>query len=382
MNACRIESLRLYEFRNYADTTVEFGPGLNVMGGRNAQGKTNLLEAVATLTLSRSPRAASSADLFRWGSTACLVEAHVHRLDGPADLGVRFTYDTATRHVGRSATVNGKPRPARSLLGICPVVLFWPDDLLLVKAGPEGRRRLLDVVLSQLDPRAMAELHRYRRALEQRNALMRQLRDGGGSLSALASFEAEFIDAGARVRVARARLVQDLLHWAVPALVQLGGDGEALGLNYVAGGAVFDPTTGDVDQARSAISTRLQARRAEEVARGISLVGPHRDDVEVLLAGRPARTAASQGQQRSIVLALKLAEVAHIRATADVSPVLILDDVLSELDETRRQSLLATVAESGIQVLVTTAEPAALHGLGGTEIHFFEVDAGSIRPVR
>ena len=169
--ACQVAEVRLYCFRNYADETVALGPGLNVVSGPNAQGKTNLLEAIATAALTRSPRAAAAAELLQWGSNAAHVHARVQRPDGPTTLDLRLQRATPESAVVRTTLVDGSPRPARAVLGVCPVVLFWPEDLLLVKGGPEGRRRLLDLVVAQTDPRAAVEMLRYRRVLDQRNAL-------------------------------------------------------------------------------------------------------------------------------------------------------------------------------------------------------------------
>lgn len=371
--ACSLESLRIFAFRNYAEQSVEFGRGINLVGGRNAQGKTNLLEAVATLLLSRSPRAATSAEVVAWGSDEALLEARVLRPAAGRSLAVRFRRDPVSGRVTRTATVDGSARPARDLLGLCPVVLFWPEDLQLVKAGPEGRRRLLDMVLAQLDPRAAADLLRYRHVLEQRNALLRQLRAGMAVAGALDGFTRQLVESGARIQVARADLVRALVPHGREALAQIGG-GEELGLRYLPDGGM-DPD-GDLNGAAAALNATLERRRDDEVSRGATLAGPHRDDVELLLGGRPARSAASQGQQRSIVLALKLAEVRHIAARAGVLPVLLLDDVLSELDPGRRRDLLASLAGAGLQALITSSEPLPDVLPAGTTR--FEVDAGRV----
>jgi DNA replication and repair protein RecF len=371
--ACSLQRLRLFAFRNYNEQSVEFGSGINLVSGRNAQGKTNLLEAVATLLLTRSPRASSSADVVAWGRDEALLEARVLRPAADRTLAVRFRRDLASGRVTRTATVDGSPRPARDLLGLCPVVLFWPEDLQLVKAGPDGRRRLLDVLLSQLDPRAAADLLRYRHVLEQRNALLRQLRAGGADLDALEGFSRELVTSGARIQVARAALVRALIPHGRTALAQIGG-GEELGLRYVPDGGM-DPD-GDGAAAEVSLAATLARRHDEEVARGATLAGPHRDDLELLIGGRPARSAASQGQQRSIVLALKLAEVRHIASRASVMPVLLLDDVLSELDPGRRRDLIAGLAGAGLQTLITSSEPLPDMLPAGTRR--FEVESGRV----
>ncbi len=229
---CAIVRLRVHCFRNYAEATVRFGPGLNIIHGQNAQGKTNLLEAIATLALTRSPRTTSMADLLLWGRDAALAEAEVARPPANVTLAARFQRDPASGRVTRTAVIDGKPRSARSVLGVCPVVLFWPEDLALVRGGPEGRRRFLDVILAQTDPHAAAHMSRYRRVLEQRNALLHQVRTGGGGRDALNGFTSELATHGAWLAQARSRLVVALAPLAAVALQDLSGQRERITLRY------------------------------------------------------------------------------------------------------------------------------------------------------
>jgi len=352
---CAIVRLRVHCFRNYPEATVRFGPGLNVIHGQNAQGKTNLLEAIATLALTRSPRTTSSGDLLLWTADAALAEADVTRPPADVTLSVRFQRDPSTGRVSRVTAVDGKPRPARGVLGVCPVVLFWPEDLALVRGGPDGRRRFLDVILAQTDQQAVAHMSRYRRLLEQRNALLHQLRLGGGARDSLNSFTGELAHHGAWLEVARSRLTGELAPLAALSLHDLSGQRERISLRYAPAHAASIPDT--VEAAEQVLLGTLRERASEEVARGITLAGPHRDDLAFDLDGRAARGTASQGQQRSIVLACKLAEVRYLQDAAGVAPVILLDDVLSELDPERRGSLLALLAEGRHQVLVTATEP-------------------------
>ncbi len=263
------------------------------------------------------------------------------------------------------------------MLGICPVVLFWPEDLLLVKGGPEGRRRLLDVVVSQTDPRAAAELVRYRRVLDQRNALLRQVRLGQASPAPLAGFTVELTRSAGTVLLARHRMVAALAPLAAAALGEISDGRERLELHYHAEGDDGDPPA-SADEAAARLTAVLEARRAEELARGVTVAGPHRDDLEFLLDGRPARATASQGQQRSLVLACKLAEVRHLTALLGTAPVLLLDDVLSELDARRRELLLdALGAGVHLQTVLTTTDPAGL-SLAGDRIRHLTVSAGRV----
>jgi DNA replication and repair protein RecF len=373
---CAIARLRVHSFRNYVEATVRFGPGLNIIHGQNAQGKTNLLEAIATLALTRSPRTSTVGDLMLWGSDAALAEADVARPPANVTLAARFQRDPVSGRVTRTAVIDGKPRPARAVLGICPVVLFWPEDLALVRGGPEGRRRFLDVILAQTDPHAAAHMSRYRRILEQRNALLHQVRMGGSGRDALSGFTSELATHGAWLARARSQLVVALEPLAAASLHDLSGQRERISLRYAPAHVTTIPD--DLAAAEQGLAESLRARAAEEIARGITLAGPHCDDLAIDLDGRAARGSASQGQQRSIVLACKLAEVRYLQDAAGVAPVILLDDVLSELDPLRRAQLLALLATPARnQVLVTTTEPFS--GVAGFhDVLYHSVRAGVI----
>ena len=275
------------------------------------------------------------------------------RVARPCDFSATHRhYGVCASHSCRRQAASG----ACAVLGVCPVVLFWPEDLALVRGGPEGRRRFLDVILAQTDSQAVAHMSRYRRVLEQRNALLHQLRWVRRRRTSLRSFTSELAHHGAWLARARARLVDALAPLAAHSLHDLSGERERLSLRYAPAHIAVIPET--VEAAEQALLDTLRERAAEEVARGMTLAGPHRDDLAFDLDGRAARGTASQGQQRSIVLACKLAEVRYLQDTAGVAPVILLDDVLSELDPERRSRLLALFAAGARhQVLVTTTEP-------------------------
>ena len=357
--------LRLFNFRNYAELNVELAAGLNVFVGENAQGKTNLLEAVATLLLTKSPRAGNAAELVRWGTDEAAVDAELTRgtVTEALALRLRRVHDPgednrgdARPRVSRTTSRDGHPIAPRDLLGRWPVVLFWPDDLQLVKAGPEARRRLLDVLVAQLDRAAADELLRYRRALEQRNALLRRLHAGVATgADELRPFDDALVRHGASIQLARAQLVRELAPLATAAVAEITDSADSLELRYA-------PQSREMSEDRETVVSALRSalRRAhdEELARGTTVVGPHRDDLEFLLNGRSARSTASQGQQRSAVLATKIAEVRLVHMRSGQMPLLLLDDVLSELDPARRERLLSALSADGgaPQTLVTSAE--------------------------
>jgi len=380
--------LRLFNFRNYAELTLELGPALNVFVGENAQGKTNLLEAVATLLLTRSPRTSVTTELLRWGSDEAAVDAVLTRGSVTEALALRMrrVHDAPSAppgdseppsRIARTTSSDGHPVAPRDLIGRWPVVLFWPDDLQLVKAGPEARRRLLDILVAQLDRTTADELIRYRRVLEQRNSLLRRLRTGGGSApDHLRTFDDALVRHGASIQVARAALVGALAPLAAAALAEISAARDTLEMRYAPQSGA---PVGGVDEAAAALRAALARARSEELARGVTLVGPHRDDLELSVNGRLARTAASQGQQRSAVLATKIAEVRLLEARSERMPILLLDDVLSELDSRRRESLLGALSadRGGPQTLVTCSDDSHFDGHPSRR---FRVSQGTVVP--
>jgi len=356
-----IAELRLFAFRSHVDLRLTLGPGLTVVHGRNGQGKTNLLEGIAVLALTRSPLAPSLTECLAFGAPSMRLQAEVAARRGRIALDLRWDRDEASPgRLRRRFRLDDQPRAARTVLGALRVVCFWPDDLGLVKGAAAGRRRLLDMAISQGDAAYAEAGVRYRRALEQRNAALRQTRDRGRP-AAHRSWDDAVVELGSVMVAARAAFVEALGRLAGTALAEVG-EPATLGLSYrprltaLAAGA-DEPPPRTATEAAERLAAGLARAEPDERARGQTLVGPHRDEVEMTLDGRPARAFASQGQQRSIVLAVKVAEVRLHRLAAGEEPVLLLDDVLSELDRPRQAALLAVLAEEGadLQTLLTVA---------------------------
>ncbi len=334
----RLTSLQLRNYRNYQRLDLEPGPRLNVFLGANGQGKTNLLESVALLALSTSPRARRDSELVGPMAPEVRVGALVESGERQAEIriSIRVEGDRSRRRI----EVDGQPRRAVDLPGLFRVTLFWPDDLNLVKSGPEHRRRLLNEMLVQVRPGYARALTRYARILEQRNSLLKQVAMGEQPASALEVWDLELARLGSELVEARRRAVADLSLTASAGHEAISG-GEVLELRYA----------GPPDDLLAA----LQRSRHEDVRRGATGVGPHRDDVVLQLNGRDARAFASQGQQRTAVVSIKLAEAAVVAEMTGERPVLLLDDVLSELDAGRRGSLLERLGGTG-QVVITSVE--------------------------
>jgi DNA replication and repair protein RecF len=334
----QLRRLQLRNHRNYAHLDLAPGPGVNVFIGANGQGKTNLLEAVAMLALSASPRARRDIEVVGPVAPATRIEAEVEAGGTVVELsiGLSIEGDRARRVI----EVDGARRRAFDLPGHFRVTLFWPDDLGLVKAGPELRRRFLNQMLVQVEPGYARALAGLKRVLEQRNSLLKRMAAGEGAGDVLEAWDQELVRIGGEVSAARARAVQELEPEAARSHSDIAS-GERLEIEY-------QGPPEDMAQA-------VQNSRAEDLRRGTTSVGPHRDDLKVLLDGREARAYGSQGQQRTAVVSLKLAEAALVARRTGERPVLLLDDVLSELDGERRAALLRQVAGEG-QVIITSAE--------------------------
>ena len=334
----RLVSLELRNFRNYRWLDLEPGPELTIFLGANGQGKTNLLESVALLALSASPRARRESELVG-------PVAHEARLGALIESGerrseIRITISVEGERTRRRIEVDGRPTRTLDLPGHFRVTLFWPEDLNLIKAGPEHRRRLLNQVLVQVRPGYARSLSGYQRVLEQRNALLKRVAVGEQALSSLEVWDLELARLGAGLVEARRQAVAALGVIAPRGHSALSG-GEVLELEY----------SGPPDDLLEA----LHAVTRDDLRRGSTGVGPHRDDILIRLNGRDARAFASQGQQRTAVVSIKLAEAALVAEMTGERPVLLLDDVLSELDARRRTSLLEQLGKGG-QVMVTSVE--------------------------
>jgi DNA replication and repair protein RecF len=346
-----------------------------VLLGANAQGKSNLLEAIYLSATTKSPRAASDVELINW---AALREEHpVARLEvqaqrAPGSLRVEIALrgkivaaEAGANYVQKRIRINGVDRRAMDLIGLINVVLFSPRDIDLVDGEPALRRRYLDITNSQVDHRYLRALQRYHRVLQQRNHLLRLIAERRARPEELDFWDRELVAAGSYLIALRQHTVAALDELARPIHDQLTGGKERLNMIYQS----------SVD--KEAFQEGLSAARDKEVAQGMTLIGPHRDDLRFLVNERDMNIYGSRGQNRTIALSLKLAEAKFIAARAGESPVLLLDDVLSELDAQRRHHLLQ--AALGYQQVVITAsdvdrfEPAFL-----ARAAKFEVRSGMI----
>ena len=343
-----LDRLSLLDFRGYASLDAAFGPGPHLVWGPNAAGKTSLLEAMVLLAWGHSHRTATDGELIRWGTDLARVEGAV----GSDAIEVAVVRAGAGGTAGRKRIrVNGLGRRAAGLAGLLRVVVFAPEEMLLIAGSPSLRRAALDQLAASGSPLYADALATYGRTLQQRNSLLRAIREEGASRDELRFWDTAFLDSGGVIVAERRRLLGVLAEPFAAAHAEIAPEEASaarLGLRYVTNAP---PLPGEAP--RDALARRLAETAEKEVWNGSTLVGPHRDDIAFELGGRDLAGFASRGQQRTAILAFKLAELDVLTALDGRPPLLLLDDVFSELDPDRRSHLVRRIAELP-QAFVTT----------------------------
>ncbi|MBI2781034.1 MAG: DNA replication/repair protein RecF [Chloroflexi bacterium] len=350
MTVATLDRLRLGDLRSYATLEVAFGAGPQLVWGPNAAGKTSLLEAMVVLARGSSHRTTTDVEMIRWGSDVTRIEGRSGADEIEVAL-VRPGSPAAASGARKRIRVNGVPRRASALAERLRVVLFAPEDMLLVAGSPSLRRGTLDQLAITLMPGYASELSTYSRALQQRNGLLRAIRDETASRDELRYWDRPFLEAGGAVVAARHALLARLAGPLAAAHAEIAPEEAAtgaLGVEYVTNAPI-----GHGESARDALERRLAETAEKEVWNGTTLVGPHRDDLAFVMGGRDLAAFASRGQQRTAILAMKLAELDLVTAHDSRPPLLLLDDVFSELDPARRAHLVRRIAELP-QAFVTT----------------------------
>ena len=366
----RVRSVSLRDFRSYAETQASFGPGLTVITGPNGAGKTNLIEALYFGCTGRSCRTTNEREVIRFGAPAARVVLATESADGPHELSVGFAPGQPKRMRADGASVERLlDVPDRPLVSV-----FLPDRLELVKGAPALRRAHLDQFVAALWPSRVATRLAYAQALAQRNALLGRVR-AGGSRQSLASWDVQLARHGIALMADRREAMSTLAEPFIRIARELGlVDAET---EAVIG---YRPRSRAPDAA--ALTAELGERVDADLERGFTGHGPHRDDVSTARAGRELRAYGSQGQQRLGLLAWLLAEREAIAARRLASPVMLLDDVMSELDATRRRALVELLRAGGGQSVITATDPEQVPGADAADVHRLEVDAtGEVRSV-
>lgn len=394
----QVSSLSLRQFRTYDTLDVAVDSRGMRIWGRNASGKTSFLEAIVMLSTTRSPRAGLDREVVRWDSGVDLavppyarLEAKIETNAGPAVVGLTLEQEQGSQGPARKQfLLDGQAVRAQDIVGVLKCVLFTPEDVYLVSGPPTERRRQMDILICQIDRHYLTALSRFGRVLSQRNGLLKAFaRDrrrpwDSGAVTELSYWDEEFI-AGASylvgARMIASEALSRLVHQRSMSLV----DAAEVGLSYAPRMDLPDIADGTDPGSRrqviaAALEGQLAARREEEFRRGMSLIGPHRDDFLFSIDQRPLAHYGSRGQQRLGVVAYKLSEADLIAEVSGERPVLLLDDVLSELDAVHRELLLAEIAGEPRQLFVTSTEQASLEHPALIELQAVQVHDGALLP--
>jgi len=364
-----LKALELRHYRNYESLQLyDLSPRVNLFVGQNAQGKTNVIEAVLMLAVAKSHRTNRDAELISFEKESALLQGVVERENRV------FKLDLQLLGKGKKGRVNGvEKRKMSDFVGHLNVVMFAPEDLQLIKGGPAQRRRFLDVEIGQVSPQYLYNLSQYQKVLLQRNTMLKDIARKAGSEEMLPIWEEQLAVYGAKVIRKRLQFVEKLEHFAKDIHSRIAGGKEELSFRYQSSAelSTVDNEWSDV------IFRELQKRRKQDILRGTTSLGPHRDDLIVRINGREVDTYGSQGQQRTASLSMKLAEIELIRDEVGEYPVLLLDDVLSELDQSRQLHLIESMGER-VQTLITTTTTYGLEAFMHEQANVYHVEQGAI----
>ena len=363
-----LRELKLRNFRNYEEISLDFAPGVNLIIGQNAQGKTNLLEAVAYLGSGRSFRAQRQNELIRFGAHFADLEGNVFSQERMQSLRWVLFSNSRPRQIWRNGA---KKKTTADISGVMSTVLFCPEDLMVLKSGASARRRLGDSALCQLRPNYDAALTEYNRILEQKSRILKDHFENPAILEILPEYNARLCQVGALLISYRARFYDSLGLEAAKFHNQFSGGREEFRLQYRTVSTVADPFA-PVAQLTEDLQAHLESHYRAELESGQCLTGPHKDDFEVSLSGIDLKAYGSQGQTRTAAISLKLAQRELHKREFGEEPVLLLDDVLSELDPARQDFVLNHITSG--QVFITCCEPGRFTTLGKT----IEIEKGQI----
>ena len=364
-----LTDLRLRDFRNYGELELSFEPGVNLIVGNNAQGKTNLLEAISYLGSGKSFRAQKTAEMIRFGADFVDIEGNIHAQERQQSIRWVLFGGHRPRQLWRNGA---KKKTAGEIAGVLPTVLFCPEDLMVLKSGAAARRRLGDGALCQLRPNYDAALTEYNRILDQKSHILKDHFEYPGVLEVLPEYNMRLCQVGALLISYRARFYDSLGKAAAKYHGQFSGGAEEFELQYKTVSTVRDPFA-SVSQLTQDLLDHLDAHKRAEIESGQCLTGPHKDDFDVSLSGINLKSYGSQGQTRTAAISLKLAQRELMGREWGEEPVLLLDDVLSELDQGRQDFVLNQIVSG--QVFITCCEPGRFTKLGKT----IEIEKGMVK---
>nr|WP_263323979.1 DNA replication/repair protein RecF [Neobacillus sp. Marseille-Q6967] len=369
-----IEQLALKNYRNYDSLSVEFENKVNVILGENAQGKTNVMESIYVLAMAKSHRTSNDKDLIRWDQEYAKIEGRVQKSHSSLPLQLIISKK------GKKAKCNHiEQQKLSQYVGNMNVVMFAPEDLNLVKGSPQVRRRFIDMEIGQVSPVYLHDMSQYQKILQQRNHFLKMMQiKKQTDQTMLEILTEQFIDMAVKIVMKRFEFLKLLEKWAKPIHQGISRGLESLEITYKPSVDVLEDQ--DLSKMKTSFEEKFSKVRLREIERGTTLFGPHRDDLLFFVNGRDVSIFGSQGQQRTTALSVKLAEIELIHSEIREYPILLLDDVLSELDDYRQSHLLNTI-QGKVQTFVTTTSVDGIHHQTLKEASTFEVVSGAIKKV-
>ncbi|SFL88575.1 DNA replication/repair protein RecF [Halanaerobium salsuginis] len=371
-----LERVLCRNFRNFDEIIIDLNKNLNIFLGQNGQGKTNFLEAIYLMATTNSHRSSISSELIKWEEEESLVQLLLKRREGKMKLAMRLD------NSGRKIEINDNQLSKVSeLLGYLNAVLFSPEDLKLVKEGPAHRREFIDLEISQVSRYYGHLLNKYDHILKQRNNLLKSIRENRNNTSQemLSVWDQQLATIGSKIILKRLEVIDKLKILARLSQRKITAGREELEIEYEISLNNFSKNLGEAEL-RNLFLDNLVSKRDQEIKRGYTVIGPHRDDLILKVNEMDLRKYGSQGQQRTAALALKLAELEFMKSETGEYPVLLLDDVFSELDNLRRKALLNVIADK-IQTIITATDGENLTGIKNNSYNIYQVEKGKIKRV-
>lgn len=369
-----LQSLKLKDYRNYQDVTCNFSSFLNIFFGQNAQGKTNLIEAIYYLSIGKSYRPVKENQLIRWNQSSFQIISQIQNKMGI--LPVKVIYDNRSKPAKQVHIGGLKALRLSDVLGNLNSVLFAPEDLSMIKGPPQERRNFLDYDISQISTDYFRELQRYRRLLAQRNYLLKQIYIKRYDKTDLLIWDDQLLSSASIIIDKRLQVLERLNPLTRLTQRKLTKGSENLELKYLLNREIEIKTS---EHLMETLKNLQKESLSEEIKRGVTLWGPHRDDLNLTVNGMDLKSFGSQGQHRTAVLALKLSELEFFRGESGEYPILLLDDVMSELDASRREALMRLIQSKEIQCFITTADPLDILKVYGKEANIYQIQAGVIQ---
>lgn len=368
-----VKELSLIHYRNYEQLKLSFDPTIHLFIGDNAQGKTNILESLHVLALAKSHRTSKDKEWISWNQDYAVIQGIIEKKHSTVPLELQISAK------GKKAKVNRiEQKKLSDYIGVLNVVMFAPEDLELVKGSPQVRRRFIDMEMGQISSVYLHYLAHYYKILQQRNALLKDWNKRKENSTMVDIFTVQLIEIAAKILIKRALFIKRLQQWAEPIHQRITNSVEKLEISYIYSTPIHTEMT--EKEINETLTEKFDKIREQEESRGSTLIGPHRDDLQFSVNGMNVQVFGSQGQQRTTALSLKLAEIELIKAEVGEYPILLLDDVLSELDDHRRSHLLEAI-QNRVQTFVTNTSVEGIDSILLNQSKIYHVHQGQISPM-